>query len=181
VRISVIALVAFLIATYLGLYQWRLIDGVWDPVFGEGTRRVLNSELSHTLRSWFGIPDAILGALAYLGDIVLVLVGSTRRWQFRPWLVLLFGVNVIILGMVSALLVMLQGAVVGSWCFLCLVTAAISLLLAALAFDEVWSSLLYLGRVWRRGRDPRLFWRTLWGRPSPLADEVALGMAQKPH
>jgi hypothetical protein len=35
------------------------------------------------MRRWFRIPDAALGAIAYLGDLVFGLAGSTRRWQDR--------------------------------------------------------------------------------------------------
>jgi uncharacterized membrane protein len=171
--ICILAGVATLISIYLALYQWRLIGGVWDPLFGEQSARVLDSATSEQMRRWIGIPDAALGALAYLGDLIFGLAGSTRRWQFRPWLVLLFGLDVIPLGLVSVILVVLQGTVVGAWCFLCLVTAAISLLLVALAYDEVWSSLLYLGRVWRRTNSVRAVWNTFCGRPSRVAEEVA--------
>lgn len=174
IPICLLAAVAFLIASYMALYQWRLVGDVWDPIFGEQTRHVLDSEVSERMRRWFRIPDAALGALAYLGDLVFGLAGSTRRWQYRPWLVLLFGLDVIPLGIVSAVLVVLQGTVVGAWCFLCLVTAVISLLLVALAYDEVWSSLLYLKRVWRRTRKWRVVWDVFWGRAVPEADEVAL-------
>jgi uncharacterized membrane protein len=174
VPICLLASVAFLISSYLALYQWRLIGDVWDPFFGEGTRRVLDSEVSEQMRRWIHIPDAALGAVAYLGDLIFGLAGSTRRWQYRPWMVLLFGLDVIPLGVVSAILVVLQGTVVGAWCFLCVVTAIISLALVALAYDEVWSSLLYLGRVWRRSRSPQLLWKVFWGGAEPAANEVAL-------
>jgi uncharacterized membrane protein len=174
VPICLLAGLAFLIASYMALYQWRLIDDVWDPIFGEQTRLVLDSEVSEQMRRWFRIPDAALGAFAYLGDLVFGLAGSTRRWQYRPWLVLLFGLDVIPLGIVSVGLVVMQGAVVGAWCFLCLVTALISLVLIVLAYDEVWSSLTYLGRVWRKTRNVRVVWDAFWGRASRAADEVAL-------
>jgi uncharacterized membrane protein len=174
IPICVLAGVAFLIASYMALYQWRLVGSVWDPVFGDQSMRVLDSDVSHRLRRWFRIPDAALGAIAYLGDLVFGLAGSTRRWQDRPWLVVLFGLDVIPLGLVSAILVVLQGTVVGDWCFLCLVTAVISLVLVAMAYDEVWSSLLYLRRIWRRTRSGRTVWTCFWGRPSPAAVEVAL-------
>jgi uncharacterized membrane protein len=174
IPICLLAGVAFLIASYMALYQWRLVVDVWDPIFGEQTRQVLDSEVSERMRRWFRIPDAALGALAYLGDLIFGLAGSTRRWQYRPWLVLLFGLDVIPLGIVSAVLVVMQGTVVGAWCFLCLVTAVISLLLVALAYDEVWSSLLYLKRVWRRTGKWRVVWDVFWGRAVPEADEVAL-------
>ena len=80
VLICLVATPAFLAAVYMGLYQWRLIDGVWDPVFGEQTLQVLNSETSHTMYRWFRIPDAMLGALAYLGDMVFALAASTMHW-----------------------------------------------------------------------------------------------------
>jgi hypothetical protein len=134
--------------------------------------------VSHTMSRWLRIPDSILGAFAYLGDVVFALAGSTRRWQDRPWLVVLFGLDVIPLGLVSVVLVVLQGTVVGSWCFLCLITAAISLILIFYAYDEVWSSLVYLWRVWKRSRDLKLVWRTFWGNPSPVAYEVGAQMAE---
>jgi hypothetical protein len=166
--------VAFLIAAYMALYQWRLIENVWDPIFGDQTRRVLDSQVSERMRQWIRLPDAALGAIAYLGDVIFGLAGSTRRWQYRPWMVLLFGVDVIPLGIVSAVLVVLQGVAVGAWCFLCLVTAVISLVLVVLAYDEVWSCLLYLGRVWKKTHDRRLLWDIFWGHASQAADEVAL-------
>ncbi len=174
IPICLLAGVAFLISTYMALYQWRLIDGVWDPVFGEQSRYVLDSDVSERMRRWFRVPDAAFGAIAYLGDLVFGLAGSTRRWQYRPWMVVLFGLDVIPLGIVSAVLVFMQGAVVGAWCFLCLVTAVISLVLVALAYDEVWSSLLYLKRVWGKTRSVRVVRDAFWGKPSGEADEVAL-------
>jgi len=173
VPICVLAGVAFVIAAYMGLYQWGLVDDVWDPVFGKQSEAVLDSDVSHRMRSWFGVPDAAFGAIAYLGDLLFGLAGSTRRWQYRPWMVILFGIDVIPLGIVSAVLVVLQGATVGSWCFLCLVTALISLVLVIMAYDEVWSSILYLRRV-RRAGGRRAAWHAFWGRPVPAAHRAAL-------
>jgi uncharacterized membrane protein len=172
--ICLLAGVAFLMATYMALYQWRLIGDVWDPFFRDGTRRVLDSEVSETMRRYIRIPDAALGAFGYLSEIVLGLVGTTRRWQYRPWMVLLFGIDVIPLGIVSAVLVVMQGVVVGAWCTLCLMTAAISLILVVLAYDEVWASLAYLRRVWMRTRSKRILWDVFWGRVRPDADDLAL-------
>jgi uncharacterized membrane protein len=171
-RIAIVAAVGFLIASYMSLYQMNLIGSVWDPVFGEGTAHVLKSDLSHALSRVFRVPDALLGALAYLGDIVLGLGGSTRRWQFRPWLVLLFAVNIIPLGLVSALLVVSQGAVVGAWCFLCLTTAGISLLLIYLAYDEIWTTIRYLHGVWKLSGSWSVLWKTLIGTPTDAGRQV---------
>ena len=180
IPLCILAFLATALASYMAMYQWRLVDDVWDPVFGEQTRKVLDSEVSEKMRSWLRIPDAALGAIGYLSEAVLGLAGSTRRWQYRPWMVILFGIDVIPLGVVSAVLVVMQGTVVGAWCFLCLVTAVISLLLIYFAYDEVWSCLLYLHRVWKRTRSKRAVWNTFWGRPSPEAAEVALAMGARP-
>jgi len=169
VLISCIALIAVLIAVYMGLYQWRLIEDVWDPIFGDQSKQVLDSAVSHRMWKWFRIPDSIMGAIAYLGDVVFALAGSTRRWQDRPWLVILFGLDVIPLGLVSATLVFMQGAVVGAWCFLCLITAIISLILIALTYDEIWSCLLFLHKVWKKSRSKKLVWDTFWGKASEIA------------
>lgn len=117
VPICLLAALAFIIAAYMALYQWRLISEVWDPVFGEQSQQVLDSAVSERMRRWFRVPDAAFGALAYLGDLIFGLAGSTRRWQYRPWMVVLFGVDVIPLGIVSAILVVLQGTVVGGGVF----------------------------------------------------------------
>jgi uncharacterized membrane protein len=126
------------------------------------------------MRKWLRVPDAALGAVAYFSEAILGLAGSTRRWQYRPWMVVLFGIDVIPLGIVSAVLVVLQGAVVGAWCFLCLVTAVISLILVYVAYDEVWASLTYLRRVWRETRSAAVVWNAFCGRASPAAERVAL-------
>lgn len=178
--LCILAAIAAAVAGYLAMYQWRLIDDAWDPVFGSQTRRVLDSDVSERMRSWLRIPDAAMGAVGYLSEAVLGLAGSTRRWQYRPWMVILFGIDVIPLGLASAVLVVMQGTVVGAWCFLCLVTAVISLLLVYFAYDEVWSCLLYLNRVWKRTHNKQIVWNTFWGRPSPEAAEAALSMGVRP-
>lgn len=174
IPIAVIASLGVLISVYLSLYEWGLISTVWDPVFGEQSAAVLKSDVAKTMHYWFVIPDAALGAVAYLGDAVLGLAGGTRRWQHRPWMVILFGIDVIPLGIVSAVLVALQGTVVGAWCFLCIVTAIISLTLVFYAYDEVWASITFLYRVWKRTRSKKLLWKAFIGVPFPESDEIAL-------
>jgi uncharacterized membrane protein len=174
----VLALVAFVIAAYLALYQWRFTSNVWDPVFGGQSMRVLDSGVSEAMRRLTLIPDGALGAIAYLSDAVFALAGSARRWQYRPWLVVLFGIDIIPVGGVSAILVFMQATVVGSYCFLCLITATISIVLIWFAYDEVWSCLLYLHRVWTRTRDRTLLWNVFWGRASAEADVIAQEMVR---
>ncbi len=171
IRIAAIAMVAAFIALYLGLYQWKVIPTVWDPVFGDGTQKVLTSPLSHQLTSYIRLPDAVLGVFAYLSDAVFAMAGSERRWQDRPWLVIFFGIDVIPLGLVSILLVLSQGLIVKSWCFLCLVTASISLTLVFLAIDEVLMSCVYLFEIKKRS-DWKTVWWTFWGYLSEVALEA---------
>lgn len=108
VPIAILAGVAFIISSYMALYQWRLITDVWGQIFDEQTKLVLDSNVSERMRYWLCIPDAALGAIAYLGDLIFGLAGSsTRRCQDRPWMVLLFGLDVIPLGIVSVVLVVM--------------------------------------------------------------------------
>jgi hypothetical protein len=178
VRIGAIAMIATIIALYLGLYQWKFIATVWDPVFGDGTKNVLTSDVSHKLTSWIRIPDAILGVFAYLSDVVFALAGSERRWQDRPWLVILFGIDIIPIGIVSVILVILQGLVVKSWCFLCLITATISIILIFLAYDEVISSCIYLHEIKKRSNWKTLWW-AFWGYPCKEAFDAGEATLQR--
>jgi uncharacterized membrane protein len=142
-----IALVGFVIALYLGLYQVDVIATVWDPFFRQGSQKVLNSEVSRALP----VPDALLGAFSYLLDAVTGIIGATNRWRTKPWIVVLFGIATGPLGLVSVLLVILQPVLVGAWCTLCIVTAVISIVMISPAMDELLASLQYLQRVKRHG------------------------------
>jgi uncharacterized membrane protein len=176
VQIALIALVATFIALYLGLVQWGILPA-WDPIFGDGTLKVLSSDVSHEFTRWIRIPDAMLGVFAYLSDVIFALAGSERRWQDRPWLVILFGIDIIPLGIVSIILVLLQGLVVKSWCFLCLMSAAISLILIFFAYDEVISSCIFLYEVKKRASWRKTWW-TFWGYPCEEAIEAGIATLQ---
>lgn len=169
--IAFLAAIATLIALYLGLYQWRIVSHVWDPVFGQGTENVLDSDVSHDIIQWIRIPDAFMGVFAYLADIIFALAGSSNRWQDRPWLVIIFGISVIPVGMVSILLVLLQGFVVKSWCFLCLASAVFSLVLIALSYGEVIACCKFLIEVKKLG-SWKTVWHVFWGYPCEEAIEA---------
>ena len=175
IPIAVLAFVAAAISLYMSFFQWGLIDSVWDPVFGDQSNKVLKSDVAQRMFLFIGIHDAAMGVLAYLGDAILGLAGSTRRWQYRPWMVILFGIDVVPLGIISAVLVAMQAFVVGYWCFPCLITAVISLILVYWAWDEVRVSLTYLWRVYKAGGAKHLWWAT-WGIRKPLMDRVAAEM-----
>jgi len=93
IPICLFAFVAAVISSHLSLYQWGFIESTWDPVFGDGSNKVLKSDTAEWMYGFLGIHDAALGVLAYLGDAILGFAGSTRRWQYRPWLVVLFGID----------------------------------------------------------------------------------------
>lgn len=152
-----LAIVGFGIALYLGFYQIRLIDTVWEPFFGDGSVIILDSKVSHVLP----IPDAMLGAFAYLVDWVTGVIGSTRRWRTMPWIVIVFGVAVGPLGFVSVMLVVFQPVLFDAFCTLCLASAVISIGMIGPAVDEMLASLQYLQRVKRRGAS---VWKAFWGR-----------------
>jgi hypothetical protein len=159
--IIAMAAIGFAIAAYLALYQIGVVRTVWEPFFGRGSERILHSWVSRLLP----VSDAALGALAYLADAVTGVVGGRARWRTMPWVVILFGVAVGPLGAVSILLVILQPVLFETWCTLCIVTAAISVLMIGPAMDEVLASLQYLKRQMAQGG--RL-WPAFWGRLQPL-------------
>src|SRR5579872_7040598 len=67
------AVAGFGIATYLALYQVGVLSHVWEPFFGSGSRDILKqSAIARDLP----IPDAALGAAAYLAELVLELIGG---------------------------------------------------------------------------------------------------------
>lgn len=176
--VALIASFATGIALYLGLYQWKLVDTIWDPIFGDGSIKVLESDVSHAITQIIRIPDALLGVFAYLSDVVFALAGSEKRWQDRPWLVILFGIDVIPLGLVSIALVLTQGFVVKHWCFLCLISALVSLTLIFLVYKEVMTSIRYLHEIKKR-TDWKTTWWSFWGYPNLESEAAGNAALQK--
>ena len=151
------ASMGLLIALYLGVYQLGYITQVWDPFFGSASSEaVLNSSIATKLP----IPDALLGAFAYLLDVVGCSIGDAKRWKTSPWHVLFFGFVVGSVGVTSLFLAIAQPVFLDAWCSLCLTSAAISTLLTGPAMDEVLASLQYLKRVKQSGFS---VWKALWG------------------
>ena len=86
-------------------------------------------------------------------------MGGRNRWRTMPWMVVMFGVLVVPVGIVSLVLVVLQPIAVGAWCALCLVTAVAMLIMVAPAVDEVVAMSQFLQGARREGKP---FWRTFW-------------------
>ena len=151
-----LATLGAVIAAYLASYQLRIVQDVWEPFFGEGSRTILDSPVSTVLP----IPDAALGLLGYLADAVTGLIGGRTRWRTMPWMVVLFGVAIGPLGAVSILLVILQPLLYDAWCTLCLASAVVSIVMIGPALDEVLASLQHLRRVHDGGGSA---WHAFWG------------------
>jgi len=153
--IIALGLFGFLVSRYLAAYQLGHIDWAWDPFFGDGTVRILESDVSRR----FPVSDAGLGAAVYLLEVLMTAMGDPRRWRTMPWMVAFFAVLVVPLGVTSIVLVILQPLAVGTWCTLCLVAAFAMLLMVPLTLDEVVAMLQLLGQKRRAGAS---LWRTFW-------------------
>ncbi|MBI4345726.1 MAG: SPW repeat protein [Elusimicrobia bacterium] len=167
--IIALGLVSFLIARYMAAFQLGHVPAAWDPLFGDGTERVLSSPIS---MAW-PVSDAGLGAVVYLSEVLMGFMGDPRRWRTMPWMVTMFFIAVVPLGIVSIVLVILQPLGVGVFCTLCLLTALFMLLMIPLSLDEVVAMGQFLLRSRRAGRG---FWRTfvLGGEAFPRARESDL-------
>lgn len=156
-RAPIIALgfAGWFISRYLAAVQLGYLNTAWEPFFGEGTQRVLHSEVS---RMW-PVSDAGLGAAAYTFEVLMGFMGGITRWRTMPWMVTFFGILVVPLGITHIVLVILQPVVVGYWCTLCLAAATVMLLMIPLTLDEVVAMCQFLAQSVRAGKP---FWRTFW-------------------
>lgn len=132
---------------YLAAYHLGFIETVWDPFFGEGTRRVLASEVSEA----FPVSDAGLGAVAYTFEALFAFLGAKDRWRTNPSTVILFGLLVIPLGVTHLALVTMMPVFVGYWCFFCLFTAALMLAMVPLAIGEIVATASFIRWKLREG------------------------------
>ena len=155
-RVPIIALafIGLVISRYLAAYQLEHIDAIWDPFFA-GTRATLNGTediiTSDVSKAW-PVPDAGLGAMTYMLEILTGLIGSSRRWRTMPWLVMLFGIMIVPLGAVSIFFIVIQPILIGTWCTLCLVAAAAMLIQIPYSLDELVATAQFLIRRKRAGR-----------------------------
>lgn len=153
--IILLAAVGFLASRYMAAYQLGHISAVWDPLFGDGTQRVLRSDVSRM----FPVSDAGLGAVSYLLEILMGFMGDRARWRTMPWMVTFFGILVIPTGVTSIVLVIMQPLAVGAWCLLCLIAALAMLAMVPATLDEVVAMVQFLIQARREGKP---LWRTFW-------------------
>ena len=170
-RLPIIALgfFGFLIARYLTAYQLGQISAVWEPFFSggavkNGTEFIITSDMS---RAW-PVPDAGLGAAAYMIETLMGAMGTANRWRTMPWMVAFFFILVVPLGGVSIFFIIIQPIVIGTYCTLCLTAASSMLIMIPLTLDEVVAMGQYMLRSVRAGRP---FWRTFFqGGPEPSGE-----------
>jgi Vitamin K epoxide reductase family len=94
-------------------------------------------------------------------------MGDPRPWRTMPWMVSIFGLLVVPLGIVSVVLVMLQPVAVGAWCTFCLISGLFMLIMVALSLDEVIAMIQFLVQTRRAGKS---VWRTFWLGGNALGD-----------
>lgn len=119
---TALALLGAVVAAYLTAVQTDAVTDAWDPFFGDGTERVLHSSVTGLLP----VPDALLGAIAYAGEAVLLVLTATRLGRKWPWLGVLLEIGTVGFALVGLGLVAIQAFVVHDWCTLCLTSAVLS-------------------------------------------------------
>ncbi len=158
--IVVLGAFGFLIARTLAAYQLGHIDGVWEPFFGgdaarNGTEFIITS---HVSKAW-PIADGGLGAVTYMFEVLMGVMGDRRRWRTMPWMVMMFGIVVVPLGVVSIYFIIIQPIVLGAYCSLCLLAALAMLIMIPYSLDELVAMGQFLVQSHRRGEP---FWRTFF-------------------
>jgi uncharacterized membrane protein len=126
-----LAIAGLLISLDLAAFQVGIAGPPWEPLFGDGSRRVLTSDLSRLLP----IPDAAAGAGAYvvealLGAALVIRPCGHARAAYALAMIASIGAAV------GAVLVGYQLFVVGAACTLCIGSAVVSWMLAGGALIE---------------------------------------------
>ncbi|HET9110820.1 MAG TPA: vitamin K epoxide reductase family protein [Ktedonobacterales bacterium] len=162
-----LAAIGFLASVYTALEQLGVVPAMWDPFFGSASSyAVTHSFISKLLP----VPDGLLGVLGYACDLIFGSLGGDDRWRSKPWATLIFAIVITGLGLVSLTLTILQGAVIGHWCTVCLVSALASTLIFGLGIGEALATLQYLARI-RATQGWAAAWQALWHAPTKRSHE----------
>jgi uncharacterized membrane protein len=143
-----------MLSTYLALYQYGLLAHVWEPLFGGGSARVLNSGLLDPLSRRLGIPlhDAALGTVGYALEAVLTWIMHRSGSAQSRWTAAIYLSLVSLLGVAGLILVVLQAIWIHAWCTLCLLSALISEAIVLLSFHKLKAATAAVMRQLRLGR-----------------------------
>lgn len=160
IPIIILGAVGFFLSRILTAYQLGHIDMVWEPFFASpgslnGTEYIITSEVS---KAW-PVADGGLGAMSYMFEILMGVMGSRARWRTMPWMVTLFGIVVVPLGVISIYFIIIQPIVIGTYCTICLLAAAAMLVMIPYSLDELVAMGQFLAWNTRRGRP---FWRAFF-------------------
>ena len=101
---------------YVGLYQSRAVRHLWCPVFHKGCEAVADAAFAKP----FGIPDGYIAVGLYTAMILLLFGPVERLWIWIPLLVLAS------LATFANFLGVRDMANLGSFCFYCVLTTALS-------------------------------------------------------
>jgi uncharacterized membrane protein len=104
---------------YVGLYQSRTVRHLWCPVFNKGCEAVADAAFARP----FAIPDGYIAVALYVALILLLLAPVEKLWIWIPLLILAS------LATLANFLGVRDMANLGSFCFCCVVTTALSPLL----------------------------------------------------
>ncbi len=101
---------------YVGLYQSRAVRHLWCPVFKKGCEAVADAAFAKP----FGIPDGYIAVALYMAIILLLLGSVEKLWIWIPLLILAS------LATLANFLGVRDMANLGSFCFYCILTTALS-------------------------------------------------------
>jgi nucleoside-diphosphate-sugar epimerase/uncharacterized membrane protein len=161
-RMPIIALgcIGFVLSRILTAYQLGHVDHVWEPFFaGDAARNGTEYIITSTVSKAWPVPDGGLGAMSYMAEILMGVMGGRSRWRTMPWMVLLFGIVVVPLGVVSIYFIIIQPIVIGTYCTICLMAGLAMLIMIPYALDELVAMGQFLVFNTRRGRP---FWRAFF-------------------
>jgi uncharacterized membrane protein len=119
-----IAVTSMAAMLYVGLYQSRAVRHIWCPVFAKGCEAVADAAFAKP----FGIPDGYIAAVLYAVIFVLLMAPTAKLWIWVPLLVLACAATL------ANFLGVRDMVNLGSFCFYCLLTTALSPILLL----EIW-------------------------------------------
>lgn len=138
--ISALCVAGMADSTYLFLFQTETILHLACPFFGPGCERISSSKTAHP----FGIPDAIFGVAGYAAMLAVTRMGGRTRSQTQPLLPLLAYAGGTLAFGTSLYLTWRQREEFHTFCFWCLISAAISTTIYPLTWPEAkaaWNTL----------------------------------------
>lgn len=153
--IAALGLIGLLISRMLTAYQLGHVEYAWEPFFlgsptdpRNGTEEIITSDVS---KAW-PIPDAGLGAISYMIEILMAVMGTRARWRTMPWMVTFFGILVVPLGVISVYFIIIQPIMIGTWSTPALIAALAMLVMIPFALDELIAMGQFLVWSHRQGR-----------------------------